>query len=743
MSGPARKKKRVSPLAKQHREYLDARAVAPDIAKERGYRTVKTTGTLLDLGFKPYVPVPGLLIPVMWNNEAVLHQHRADLPRNRNQSAIPACYDDDVWDDEPAEAKPVKFERPEGLGSRLDCHPRMTPSLSDTSVPLFITEGIVKGDALTSVGLCAVAVLGVDNWRGTLPDGTKGVLPDWNDVALDERDVYLAYDADVMTKDGVARARQNLTTMLSRRGARVRWVFLPDPEKKTGVDDYLASGHSAEDLFSLARVPKYSVTTTGRQLPDLTREAVAALSVTNDPPVIFQRIDELVEARKVGVKPLGPARLRYRLAESADWFRATKEAKTPTSPPKELVENVAVAEDHWRFPMLDRIVSTPVFAADGSLRSEPGYHAPSRSLYVPPEGLVVPPVSDQPTKKEIAKARAAIEELFCDFPFVGDADRAHAWALLLQPFARELIRGYTPMFGVEAPKQGTGKSVLVDTAVAPAFGEPEPFSEPHGDEEMEKRLTSVMKEAQPVVIFDNVTRHVHYPSLASALTKSQYQGRELGRSATVRAAILCTWVLTANNPQYSDDMARRVARIRLDAEREDPHRRDDFALSLPSHARENRGELIWAACTLIRAWVVRGRLGPGEDVPKLASYGPWRRVLGGILALHDVPGFLGNLPDPASDEPSAEQEFLRWMFHAVSKDKRGQGFTTKDLVPVVEDEPDLLALLPPGRETVGDRIGKFMRSHKGQRVGDYVLEPTKGKRQSAGVVWHFVEKKRG
>lgn len=740
MTRPARKKSGPygSKLAKDHADYLARRNVHPDIAKERGYYTVRNPELLLPLGFGGYVPVPGFVLPVMWNKEPVLHQFRPDAPRNEARPEGLACHDDD---DEPTAPKIVKFERPKGVGNRLDCHPRMTPSLADPSVPLWIVEGIPKGDALASVGICAVTLLGVWNWLTKPDDVTSVVLPDWEDVALAGRDVYVAFDADAMVKGGsVELARQRLTTYLVGRGAQVRWIYLPDPKNKTGVDDFLAAGNSVDDLLALAGEPRYNIVVTRRQLPDLTREAIAALAVTNEPPRIFQRVDVLVEARSIGVTRLKDDRLRYRLAEAADWFRATKDDKVPASPPKEVVENVAVADDHWRFPHLDRIVTTPVFAADGTLRSEPGYHAASRSLYVPPPGLHVPKVAENPTKKDVSRARGLIDDLLCDFMFVSEADRAHAWALLLQPFARELIRGYTPLYGVEAPKQGSGKTVLVDSMLAPAVGEVPSFAEPHGDEEMEKRLTAAFRYAAPVVFFDNVTRHLHYPSLATALTKSQWQGRVLSLSETVQAPINCTFVLTANNPQYSDDLSRRVARIRLDTRLENPHLRSEFRHSLPAAARENRGELIWAACTLIRAWVVRGRLGPPDDVPKLVSYGAWRRVLGGVLALHDVPGFLGNLPDPAEEETSPEQEFLRWLFEEGAKGGRAT-FTSTDLALAVADSPDLLALLPSSRESVAGRIGKYMRAHRNQRVDGHVLEPAmkdkKPKRNRDGVLWQF------
>jgi len=34
-------------------------------------------------------------------------------------------------------------------------------------LPLFITEGIPKGDAAVTIGLCCIALLGVWNFRGT------------------------------------------------------------------------------------------------------------------------------------------------------------------------------------------------------------------------------------------------------------------------------------------------------------------------------------------------------------------------------------------------------------------------------------------------------------------------------------------------------------------------------------------------------------------------------------------------
>jgi hypothetical protein len=38
---------------------------------------------------------------------------------------------------------------------------------------------------------------------------------------------FVAYDSDLMEKDGVRGALERLTVLLVGQGARVRWVFLP------------------------------------------------------------------------------------------------------------------------------------------------------------------------------------------------------------------------------------------------------------------------------------------------------------------------------------------------------------------------------------------------------------------------------------------------------------------------------------------------------------------------------------
>jgi len=177
--------------------------IGPRVVVKRGYRTVTSKAELERLGFgRSQRNVPALLMPIYSPvGEKVLYQSRPDEPRIGKRG------------------KPIKYETPSGASMALDVHPFCRESLADPSVPLFVTEGIKKGDALVSRGLCAVALIGVWNWRGTNEYGGKMALPEWESVALNGRRVYIVFDSDVMEKREVYAALCRLKNFLESRGA--------------------------------------------------------------------------------------------------------------------------------------------------------------------------------------------------------------------------------------------------------------------------------------------------------------------------------------------------------------------------------------------------------------------------------------------------------------------------------------------------------------------------------------------
>ena len=110
---------------------------------------------------------------------------------------------------------------------------------------MIFTEGIRKRDAAVSQGLFAIALTGVNNWRGRNDAGGLVALPDFHDVALKGRRVYLAWDSDAWEKPEVHASLADFRAWLSR-GADVRIIYLPsgDDGRKVGLDDFFAAGHT-------------------------------------------------------------------------------------------------------------------------------------------------------------------------------------------------------------------------------------------------------------------------------------------------------------------------------------------------------------------------------------------------------------------------------------------------------------------------------------------------------------------
>lgn len=233
------------PLSSDHRGELRALGLTVKMVAERGYRTVEAPERF-DLrdqyGFSDHQTglgaFPGLLIPMYAPGEATPTHAQLKPARRRQRGA----------------AEGPKYETPAGNGNRLDLHPSVNGHRSDPSVRLWITEGVKKADALTARGEVAIAIAGVWNWRGTVEStGGKLELGDFERVAWNGREVYIAFDSDAAVNAQVRTAMIRLAGLMRSRGAVPHYVIVPGrPEAKLGVDDYLATGGKVTELVAVA-----------------------------------------------------------------------------------------------------------------------------------------------------------------------------------------------------------------------------------------------------------------------------------------------------------------------------------------------------------------------------------------------------------------------------------------------------------------------------------------------------------
>jgi hypothetical protein len=160
-------------------------AIASDVIAERGYFSVETRKDLkAAFGSDRYADhLPGLVI-------AVFNVH-GDLALNIVRFDHPPIRD----------GKARKYLLPHRAHAAVDVPRRVRPGLGDPAVPLWMTEGSKKVDALVSAGVNAIGLTGVWNWRGTNEHGGRTLLADFESIALnDGREIHIVFDSDVMWK---------------------------------------------------------------------------------------------------------------------------------------------------------------------------------------------------------------------------------------------------------------------------------------------------------------------------------------------------------------------------------------------------------------------------------------------------------------------------------------------------------------------------------------------------------------
>ena len=446
-----------------------------------------------------------------------------------------------------------------------------------------------------------------------------------------------------------------------------------------------------DDMNALFGFNPAQVVTNDRQQRSIVADAIKAVSdlVKSEPrfPQAMSRggLVSRVHVDENGVPAIvqmDAGDLHRVLAAAADWVKEVEtksdvvyvSVPVPRDIPRMLLGSQELTN---ALPALAGLAECPVFTPQWELHSAAGYDQRSRVFL----STHIQLGDTEPTPANVKRSVDLIDYVLADFPFVDNASRSHAIALMLLPFVRPAIDGPTPMTLISAPQAGTGKGLLASVCLYPGVGNAVNMRPmvTHEDE-WRKGLTSIMSSGTPAVIFDNLTGKLSSPSLATALTSIHWQDRMLQQSRDITAPIRTVWCATGNNVEPSEEIARRIVYIRLDANMEVPSERSKFKIkNMGEWLAEHRSELATACITIVRHWVAMGR--PLFKDKMKGSYESWTRIVGGILSSVGIPGFLENdseLRESAMSESVAWQAFVEEWF----KQHGGERVTTTQLFEI-------------------------------------------------------------
>ena len=248
-----------------HREVLEVGSlISPEIIETRGYYSL--TERQITLLVAQGILGPSALRAESWMGIPLWR------PDGRKHGEIIRVFGGDLS---------YKYLWPSGLRLCLDVHPEQLDALADPTVDLMITEGVKKADAILSAALregrrlVVLAANGCYGWKATIEArGRESSIasPDFLDIPLEDRRVYVNSDSDYRTNNHVAAGWNGCATYLSSKTGEHRTFLIVTPPagvEKQGADDFLARGESLDTLLEHAASPERAVLDQSGERPPL------------------------------------------------------------------------------------------------------------------------------------------------------------------------------------------------------------------------------------------------------------------------------------------------------------------------------------------------------------------------------------------------------------------------------------------------------------------------------------------
>jgi hypothetical protein len=498
-------------------------------------------------------------------------------------------------------------------------------------------------------------------------------------------------------------------------------------------------------------------------LRDHDQQALDSLAAWNTPPQIYIQSGRIVtiimdEKKTPSIGEVGVARMRWFMSKAADYVNiyhsSEGDVETRAYPPVDVVKGILEGHSPHElpFPPLKGITELPIIRDDGTICQTSGYDVATGYVYIPGD-LIIPEIPLTPTNDEIEKAKQLINEWLKNFPFADDASKAAIIACLITVVVRDIIAGQVPLCLMDAPKQGTGKTILAQAIGIVATGkETTPNPPTQDEEEMRKRILTWLQQSPSVVLIDNITHVLESSALNTVLTSPTFGDRLLSTNTNITVENRAVWFASGNNLRVGDDTTRRCFKCRLDAKMERPHTRkiEGGVNRFFNWTKDNRAGLIAACLTFYRLWIAQGK--PSPDITPIGSFEEWSTTIGGILQAVNISDFLANLDDDGSstiDDVSSEWgAFFEGIYQTMGSDPFTLQKIAKEMLNDADDS--LNTLLPASlsksygsyRRSDGvdrdfpNHIGYAFRAKRDQIANGFILKHA-GKDRTGKVLWQI------
>jgi hypothetical protein len=344
-------------------------------------------------------------------------------------------------------------------------------------------------------------------------------------------------------------------------------------------------------------------------------------------------------------------------------------------------------------PPLRGIAYAPRVEPDGGIHNVEGYDPETGIYYHNLPELNVPA---QPTRQQGEAAYGRLRARLRTFPFADSirvkeegtdvsvvdlskppgADESACITALFTAVCRPSL-DRVPGLLATAPHlsgAGTGKGKLVRFISEVAYGfQPSALTPGDGSAELDKRLSSELMTATPIILLDNVNgRELQSNLIASAITENPAQVRLMGTNKLVPLNPSTFMCVTGNGLGVTEDLIRRFLVVRLNAGMESPEARR-FSGNFLAEAQQHRASILSDVLT-----VVTFGLQQGDDLPRglpLGSFEGWCHMV-----RDTVQAFTGRDPVAdiakrrANDSQRSEiaELFSSWWHHHGDRELEGK-----------------------------------------------------------------------